>query len=339
MSTSPPLQRIFYLLLALVCLPVNAEDDDNSHADNYADQSIFIDSEIQLATGIQTLQLHSSQFTPEIETFATRVDLAPLINLRTDYFLAQAQQDTANIKLQQSQRNVQRLQNLQRDKAVSTRKLRDQQTQLKIDQIQFNAAMQQTLNLRLFAQTNWGDTLSDWFLNSAMPSDQMLSALDKSIYLVYLPTEITAPSKSIFIQPSSLREKAQPASLISAAPALLNSSQQSGTAFYYLSDQPVPAGQQRVSAWLPLNTTKTTGVIIPASALVWHLGQAFVYLQLNNEQFKRIKINEKKLIHSNAYFIHTQLHPGDRLVSTGAQMLLSEEFRSQIPAEDDDDDD
>ena len=119
-------------------------------------------------------------------------------------------------------------------------------------------------------------------------------------YLVYLPAEITAPSKSIFIQPSGLREKAQPASLVSAAPTLANISQQSGTPFYYLSDQPVQAGQQRVAAWLPLNTTKTTGVIIPASALVWHLGQAFVYLQLNNEQFKRIKINEKKLIHSNA---------------------------------------
>jgi hypothetical protein len=39
------------------------------------------------------------------------------------------------------------------------------------------------------------------------------------------------------------------------------------------------------------------------------------------------------------YFIQQKLQSNDRLVSLGAQTLLSEEFRGQIPAEDDDDDD
>ena len=81
------------------------------------------------------------------------------------------------------------------------------------------------------------------------------------------------------------------------------------------------------------------GIIIPQAALVWHLGQSFVYLQLDDENFKRVKINHKVRVDSHHYFIQHALQTNDRLVSLGAQTLLSEEFRGQIPAEDDDDDD
>jgi multidrug resistance efflux pump len=80
------------------------------------------------------------------------VDLAPLINIRKDYFLAKSQQQSAHIKLQHSQKNVQRLRALQRDQAVSTRKLHEQQVQLQINQTLFNTAQQQANNIQLYAQ-------------------------------------------------------------------------------------------------------------------------------------------------------------------------------------------
>ena len=40
---------------------------------------------------------------------------------------------------------------------------------------------------------------------------------------------------------------------------------------------------------------------------------------------------------ANGYFIEKQLSADEELVTTGTQMLLSHEFRSQIPDEDDDD--
>ncbi|WP_428355899.1 hypothetical protein [Methyloprofundus sp.] len=329
-----PILSIFFLLLALICQPGLADDDAIQHS--YT--GVVIDEATQIATGIKTLELQFTQNNPEIETFAVRVDLSTLINLRKDYFLAKAKQQTAQIKLQRSQKNVLRLQHLQRDKAVSTRKLHEQQTLLKIDQTTFNAAQLQSNNILLYAQVKWGRILSDWYLSSASPSKNMLKTLDHGLYLVSLPPQIQTPSNRIFIQPLGLREKAETASLVSAAPINENNLQQAGATYFYLGDPPVKEHFQRVTAWLPLNAAEATGVIIPASALVWHLGQAYVYLQLDDEQFKRIKITQKKLIHSDAYFIHKELQQGDKLVSIGAQMLLSEEFRSQIPAEDDDDD-
>ena len=72
---------------------------------------------------------------------------------------------------------------------------------------------------------------------------------------------------------------------------------------------------------------------------MWHLGLAFVYLQIDDQHFKRIMIEHKRNINASSNFIQRGLQADDILVTTGAQMLLSEEFRNQIPAEDDDDDD
>ncbi len=51
----------------------------------------------------------------------------------------------------------------------------------------------------------------------------------------------------------------------------------------------------------------------------------------------RVKISQKQHLNSESIFIQQPLKEGDNLVITGAQMLLSEEFKGQIPAEDDDD--
>jgi len=81
------------------------------------------------------------------------------------------------------------------------------------------------------------------------------------------------------------------------------------------------------------------GIIIPQAALIWHLGQSFVYVQRDEDEFKRVKINQKTRFDSGHYFIPHGLQENDRLVISGAQALLSEEFRGQIPAEDGHDDD
>ena len=342
MYKSLRIQRIFFLLLLLLAgLNSYAEEqeDDNIRSDKQTRFSVHIDSQVQVITGIQTTELVSTQYSPEIETFAIRVDITPLINTRNEYLLALAKQKTASIKLEQAKRNVQRLKKLQREKAVSIRKLHDQQTLLKIEQARFDSFQQQTDNIRLIFQAQWGNVLSHWFLTEQLASAKIQNILTSPLYLVSQPTATKIASKKIYIQAYGYRDQAQSASLVGIAPAMDASHQQTGSAYYYLSDQPLANLQQRVVAWLPVAGNKLSGVTIPASSLVWHLGQAFVYLKIDNELFKRIKITYKELINSHSYFIQHELQQGDLVVSTGAQMILSEEFRGQIPAEDDDDDD
>ena len=336
MLKSHYLKIIFLLLLSLSSLNSHANDNATSH--QLEAFSVHIDETIIVATGIQTQKLHTTQFSPEVETFATRVNLSPLIDTRKDYFIALAKQATANITLKQSQQNVQHLKNLQRENAISTRKLITQKSQLEADKINFKAARQQAETIRLQTQSKWGKVLSHWFLTEQSPYPNMLSTLSRAVYLVYLPASVTSPMTTVSIHPYGIREQAQSASLISSAP-IHSLQQQTGAPFFYLSDQAIDAYHQRTVAWLPLKEDKISGFIIPASAIVWHLGQSYIYLQVDDEVFKRVKISRKKLVSSGSYFIQEPLQEDDMLVIIGAQMLLSEEFRGQIPAEDDDDDD
>lgn len=338
MFTFFPADRFFLsVLLTLTCLNGFADNDGNlSTTDQQTTFSLHIDQNTQATTRIEILELSVTELSPEITSFAIQVDLAPLLKLRAEYFLALAQQQTANIKLEQAQKAVQRLRNLQREKAVSIRKLQEQQTQLQIEQLAYNSAKQQCEDILLNTKSQWGAVLSHWFLDKSQ-SAKIHSMLTRPLYRVYLPIGSRKPSKKIYIQAFGYRELAQSASLVSYAPFIENPQHQIGQPFYYQSDQILSQPQQRVTVWLPETDDKLSGIIIPASSLVWHLGQSYVYLQRDEELFERIKVSDKKLIDSKSYFIQNALKQGDMIVSTGAQMLLSEEFRGQIPDEDDDD--
>ncbi len=336
MLKSHYLKITFFLFLSLISLTNHANDNDTSLRPEAF--TVHLDESIINTTGIQTLTLHTTQFSPEIETFATRVDLSPLIDTRKNYFSALARQESAHITLKQSKLNVQHLEILQREKAVSTRKFLAQKSQLEIDKANFMAAKQHADNILLHTQSKWGNVLSHWFLTEQYPYSNMLSTRAKPVYLIYLPAPVAHPMATILVHPFGLHEKAQAANLISSAP-VYSKHQQVGIPFFYLGDKTFNAYHQRVVAWLPLQKDKQSGFIIPASSIVWHLGQAYAYLQVGDELFKRIKITQKKLASSESYFVQKPLQEGHILVSTGAQLLLSEEFRGQIPAEDDDDDD
>ena len=77
------------------------------------------------------------------------------------------------------------------------------------------------------------------------------------------------------------------------------------------------------------------GVIIPKSALIWYMDQAFVFLKTTEETFSRRTLDHY-LASADGNFIADAIKPGEQVVTKGAQMLLSEDLRGQIPKEDDD---
>ncbi len=68
---------------------------------------------------------------------------------------------------------------------------------------------------------------------------------------------------------------------------------------------------------------------IPASAVVWAEGKAWVYVEKDSGHFFRREISTEKKAKDGG-FIGRDFSAGDKVVVTGGQMLLSEEFRSQI---------
>jgi hypothetical protein len=89
-----------------------------------------------------------------------------------------------------------------------------------------------------------------------------------------------------------------------------------------------------VTAYLETPGPARTGTVVPGSAVLWQLGKSWVYVQTAKEKFARREVVLEDPA-SGGWFTRS-LKPGDKVVTRGAQMLLSEEFKSQIRVGDDD---
>jgi hypothetical protein len=87
-----------------------------------------------------------------------------------------------------------------------------------------------------------------------------------------------------------------------------------------------------VTAYLSLPGEPLQGVLVPREAVLRVGGRGWVFVQTGEETFARRAISLDHVM-SEGWFVSTGLAAGDRAVTTGAQTLLSEEFKSQIPGE------
>jgi hypothetical protein len=86
------------------------------------------------------------------------------------------------------------------------------------------------------------------------------------------------------------------------------------------------------TAHIPIAGTSRTGVVIPFSAIVRTGGQAFAYVQIADNQFVRKPVSLDQVA-ADGYMTTTGFAAGDRIVVQGAQMLLTEEFKSRLAEE------
>lgn len=83
-----------------------------------------------------------------------------------------------------------------------------------------------------------------------------------------------------------------------------------------------------VTAYLEIPGPVRHGVLVPRAAVVRQSGKAWVYVQTADQLFARREVAlEEPLMEG---WFSRSLSPRDRVVTTGAQTLLSEEFKSQI---------
>lgn len=83
-----------------------------------------------------------------------------------------------------------------------------------------------------------------------------------------------------------------------------------------------------VTAYLEIPGPIRRGVLLPRSAVVRQSGKAWVYVQTTDDLFARREVALEEPT-TEGWFTRS-LSAGNRIVTTGAQTLLSEEFKSQI---------
>jgi hypothetical protein len=297
---------------------------------------IFLDDDTQEISGLVSLKLKQVEFRAEYIAYGKAIKLSPLLTIRSQYLLATAQQSGAKARLMQAEKNISRLHNLHENDAISTRKLQKQQTQWQSDKATYNSSHYQSQVIINNSLLHWGKTLTQWVTD--IHSKQFKQLINGEIILlqITLPAISSLPplSNTIYINPTGDRNLAFAASFISPLPQVDTFSQ--GLQYIFQTENSTIKPGMNFTAWIPQKKQTQTGVIIPESSIAWHLGLAFVFIKIDEEHFVHRNIS-KPIKVPDGYFIANQFADGEEIVVTGTQMLLSHEFRSQIPDEDDDD--
>lgn len=291
---------------------------------------LTLDASAQSRVGMAVAPLKALASRKQITAPAIVLSAQDLVTARTGYVAATANLEKARSNMQVAQQEYDRLKTLYQDRQNASEKdLQAAQGALRSAQADAQAAQKDLALQAAAVRQSWGNVLAQWVSDNSPALDRVLDQHDFLIQ-VTLPAGAasTVPENVLLEVPGSNLVQAK---LISPFPRVDPRIQ--GIGFLYLApNQSGLAPGLNLVARIPLGRTMR-GVLIPQSAIVWWQGNAWVYQQTVPGRFVRRLVPTDAPV-TNGFFVSTGLATGDQIVVQGAQMLLSEELRSQIQAED-----
>jgi hypothetical protein len=284
----------------------------------------------QKASGITTVTLSSASRQNEITSYGSVVGIEQLTEQRARYQAALADANVVRASIANTQQDYQRLKSLNGDnKNVSDHAVQVAEAAWKADQARLAAAETQAAGIRDNIRQQWGDVLA----NGGGGVSSLL-AHQEVLLQVALPDDVQPASISrVMVAASGTHGKPSTAVYIGPSPQT-DATVQGRTYFFRASSQELRAGM-RVEAHIQVQGASKQGVLVPSDAVVWYLGKAWAYRKESEEKFVR-KLVDTAQAADNGWFDATGFKEGDVLVTSGAQLLLSEELKFQIKNENDD---
>jgi len=289
--------------------------------------------EIQKRSGLRTERLEPVTFAPEIAAFGRVLDMQPLLAERSRYTAARAQADVSRATLSAAKAEYDRLAALHRAEGdIATKRIQQAQAQWKEAQAELRRYESQAASVRDETRQQWGSVLTGWALDGPSPEFERLIKNEDALLLVTLPPERSLPpdTETVQVARNGVRADAVPASYVAPSP-IADPIVQGETYFFRTDARGLRAGM-RLDVWVNEPKSAALGVIVPQSAVVWALGQAWAYIQIDNTHFVRRPVSTDVQA-PGGWFVKDTVKPGDHIVIAGAQMLYSEESRSQFQEE------
>jgi hypothetical protein len=287
---------------------------------------VTLDKETQSQSGITVAALKPNTYRQEQQAYATVLQVQDLSDARNSYATAQAQLGKAQASLDAARQEYQRLDQLHNDDHnVSDKAFQAGLAALRTEEANVRAAQTAVQSSANSVIQRYGESITSWLAADTPTLKRLLQQQDVLIQ-VTLPASApnVAPAKTIRIQ---MQENTfVTASLVSRSPRIDPRIQ--GISFFYLAAARMLIPGMNVLAYLPTHA-EIQGVIVPQSAVVWWQGKAWIYAQKDDEHFVRREVPTDQPV-ENGFIVGSGLMPNATIVIGGAQLLLSEEFRSQI---------
>lgn len=276
---------------------------------------IKIEPELQDKFGIKTQPLRSITLTNEIQTFGTVIDISSLITFLTEL-------NTAYINLDLAKREYERTKTLYDAGKNAPYK----NVELAAGEVKKMEELIKGLKYKLSLQ--WGVKIAgiddlESFLKPFVEGKKTL------VKVTLLPGQtISSPPQKARICIIGDERELNEAEFFSA-PVSVDAGVITKSFIYSIDGTNLPAGLKLEARLVPPDNSVTSAVFMPESAAVRAFGILWAYKKINEDSFQRFPINETRSL-KNGLLTTNGWKEGDIVVTYGAQMLLSEELKSQI---------
>lgn len=277
--------------------------------------------------GIVARALQTVSHRQETEALGVVLPIQELNDLRNNHAAAQAQVEATLAALNVSRKEFDRLKTLYADDHnVSEKAVQLAEATWHSDAARVNAAQAALLTIEQNAQQQWGATLAESVMDDSALFKRLAAQQDVLIQLTLpLGNKISPTPQTIRLQlPDGNFAQA---SLISPSPRVDQRFQ--GRSYFYSAPAHKTglAPGMNIPAYLPTGPQEQ-GVLIPSTAVVWWQGKAWIYVQEDKGRYVRTEISTTSAMNDGWFAANDELSDKP-IVVTGAQLLLSAEFRPQ----------
>ena len=314
------------------------DDDDEDGSQQLVDGSLIvrISKETQQFAGIKTSLTENISVRSEDNAFSSVIDIQDLLVMRSDYRKVQAQREILNTSFKNATKLLEQLKVLHKEaNNISARELQAARSKWEEERARIHATDIELQNIRENMIQKWNTEISELALKKDSEIFERLINREEFIILVSLKAEqqLSPDTAFVFVNREDNRRQARKAYFISAAP-FSDNTLQGETYFFRTNGNKIRIGM-RLYVWLPNTGFTGEGVNIPAEAIVWYAGKPWAYIQVDEERFSRRSLLNP-IQASDSWLVKENFKVGEKIVVSGAQTLLSEEFKYAIPDEDDD---
>lgn len=289
---------------------------------------VTLDEAARMSGGIALAPLQPIEHRPQISAYGVVMDLGELTDLRNTIAGAGAQLAKATAAQDVARKEYERARGLfDANQNVAEKTVQSAEGTWHTEEANVRAAKAALDASRATAQQRWGGVIAGWLAQGGTEFDRLGRQDDLLVQVTLSPSQadLSAPAEASI---QAAGGKLVAAKLVSAASRTDPKIQ--GRSFFYL----LPANGvnllpgMNVVALLPTGEPES-GVLVPASAVVWLQGKAWAYAQVPPDKFARREVSTEQPVKAGWVQPKT-FSKGEPFVIRGPQILLSEEFRAQI---------
>lgn len=288
---------------------------------------IAIDPAAQNMSGIVASPLAAATHAPDLRALAQVLEIREWSESRQAYLAVKGEVIKATASAEESRRDLARSKLLGGQSTVSVETVQEADVKARSDTAAVQPAEDSLHLIESALRERWGDTLAGWLINGSPELDDLFAQRAVLIRVV-LPAGTPAPDPAPAAMIQGDNGKFVGAQFVSRALRLDPRLQ--GSVLFFMA--PVTKGSLvsglTTTALLPHGKPEA-GVIVPYEAVVWSQGMPWVYLEKDAQHFVRRMI-ATDIPAQGGWFVTGKFSPQEKVVSKGAEQLLSEEFRSQI---------